>query len=539
MCTLPLLHAVICSLAGAMTMQSAPESAPPATTAAPHRLDGSFDDWNALDRVPTKFDSAGDAVDGAPDVTTVSLASDPHWLWIYITLAQPMTLQGLDRPLTLLFDVDGLKTTGAQGGSMPGAELAVIFSPSELDLRESGESTATETPRRKSEGAHGEGVVVRSLNGDGTLGARVSSESVGLGMAPAFASTKFEIRLARTPTQFAGFSAAVRVVSLRLTPPDRVDLIEETEASRTLLVPRSPVDSAKADASAVARPPESMRLVSWNAELGALFRNAEPFGATLKSLDPDVILWQELGKDATAASLAEWMNTHVPSAGAPWQAIVSGGDLRTGVAAKGELKNAPFLDGLQRSTPKGDRPVRITGALLDVNGSSFLLASLHLKCCGRYRSSEDESRAGEAAAIRTALQQAQEKLATEGRPAAFTLVAGDFNLVGDRSVLTNIGAGLDAGRADLAIVDAYQLDGSTNATWRSAGNQFVPSRLDWMLFSDHSLDVQKAFVFSTDDLSPDAVAQLALPASALGEASDHQPVVVDVVLRPPAPAERP
>ncbi|MDZ4754264.1 MAG: endonuclease/exonuclease/phosphatase family protein [Phycisphaerae bacterium] len=525
MCTLPpfLVHAAVCFLAGATTMQSAPPPAP----AVPHRLDGSFDDWSSLDRVATKYDREGDAAAGAADVTTVSLASDPHWLWIYITLAQPMTLQGLDQPMMLLIDVDAMESTGAQGGPMVGAEFAVIFSPSEQDRRDSGDSTVAANPRRISQGAHGEGVVVRRLQDDGTLGDRISSESVGLGMAPAFASTKFEIRLARSATHFAGFSAAARVVSLRLTPPDRVDLIEETEVSRTLLVPRSPVDVPKADASSVARPPDTMRLISWNAEFGALFKNPEPFGATLKSLDPDVVLWQELGKDATAASLTEWMNARVPSAGAPWKAIVSGGDLRTGIAAKGALTNAPFLDGLQRSTPKGNRPVRITGALLDVNGSPFLLASLHLKCCGRYQSSEDDTRTAEAAAIRDALRQAQEKLAAEGRPAAFTIVAGDFNLVGDRSVLTKIGAG-----ADLAIVDAYQLDGTTNATWRSAGNQFVPSRLDWMLFSNHSLDVQKSFVFSTEDLATDAVTQLALPASALGEASDHQPIVVDVVLRP-------
>ncbi len=515
----------------ALAFQAPPAAVQPTATAAPlpHRLDGVFDDWKALDPVATRHDKTGEAGIGT-DIQTVSLASDDRDFWLFVEFAQPLTLQGLDKPLVLLVDTDGSPKSGAQQGRLPGADLAIICSPSPGDVRKNPNKSGPPPSKE-----HGQGVQIRVVREDGSFGDIVRAADVGLGIAPAHASRRFEFRLPRGPERFNGMTAAVQVAVVEKLPDGGEQYPDTIETARCLIGPRAAAEAPKVEAPSVARAEgTTLRVVSWNAEAGGLFKTPEPFAATLNAIGPDVVLFQELGGKATAEELAAWMNTNVGStngtaggASGSWQAIVSGGDLRTGVVARRPLKNAPFLDGVKRESPKGDRPVRVVGAVLDLDGQSILLASLHLKCCGRLASSEDETRLAEAAAIHDALRQATEK-----SPFAAIIVGGDFNLVGEPSVIDRISAGLDGDGSPLDPVDALQLNGIANATWRSADESFVPGRLDWMLVSGASARVARSFVFNTDDLSAQAIAALALPASALKEPSDHMPVVTDFILVP-------
>ncbi|MFO0828378.1 MAG: endonuclease/exonuclease/phosphatase family protein [Phycisphaerales bacterium] len=502
----------------ALALQSpaaAPRAVPPNVV---HRLDGKFDDWATLDPVATRRDKLGDAR-GVPDIITASLASDDRSVWLMLEFAQQATLQGLDKPLVLLFDADGDPKTGAQTGRFVGADLVVVCSPDPADVPAS--SGAKGPPAAKD---HGEGVLARRMNQDGSLGEIVPLEALGLGIAPSHASRQFEFRFQRSPQWFDGRSCGVLIAFREALPDGSVQWPDEVDPVRGLLPPRASSEPAKAPATSIARADgATLRVASWNAELGAIFKNPEPFGATLKAIAPDVVLFQELGAKATADELASWMNTNV---GGDWHALVSGGDLRVGIVARRPLVNAPFLDGVQRKTPKGDRPVRVIGGLLDVDGQQLLLTSLHLKCCGRFESSEDETRLSEAETIHDAIRSACAK-----QPVAGIVVAGDFNLVGTPSVLDRTAAGLDLDGSELDRVDAYQIDGMNNATWRSTGDRFVPGRLDWGFVSGASIDVLKSFVFSAEDLAQDAVAALSLPASALKEPSDHQPLVMDLKLK--------
>lgn len=525
-----------------------PNEPPPASTGKPaveRKLDGMFDDWSVLDPVATRRDETNDAAHGAADLVTLSLASDQRSFWIALEFASEVTLQGLNQPLTLFIDADSPKV-GAASGPLPGADFAIIFSPTD---RERGSDRSKQPGNRRAK-SYGEGVVVRTLNAQGHYDATIPAAELGLGMAPSHASRFFEIRLDRTDARFADLTGSVRAASLVPFPIDekdeskglRVETGEDTSVVRSLLVPRLREPSAKAEATAVAKSaPAALRVVSWNAELGAPFKNPEPFATTLKALQPDVILWQELGKEPTAESLAAWMNQHVGGDGSPWTAVVSGGDLRTAVVARTPLAVAPFLDGLQRETDKGARDVRVAGALLDPDGAGpsgpILFASLHLKCCGRYASDEDRTREAEAKAIREAIVKATASLLASGTPLAGIVIGGDFNLVGTREILDRVGDGLDRDGGPLDVALPYQLDGLTNSTWRSTGNEFLPGRLDWILTSGASLTTVKSFVFSTEDLSPAAIATLGLSKDALKEPSDHQPVVVDLL--PQAPVQRP
>lgn len=536
------------TLAAGQTPPSRPPNAAPASTPAstlaPKLLDGEFDDWKTLSIISTTRDGL-DALGGAPELLTVSLDCDLDSLWVYLEFRDEINLQALDHPLFLFVDAD-VPQQGASGGVLPGADFVIIFSPTDDERAagaakdaKSGKDAASSGPPRAKD--HGQGVLVRRLLPDGSMGDSVDPRLIGLGMAPAHASRTFELHLDRGPTSFAGKSGSVRTAFLaKNAATGAVEALEIADPTRILLTPRPsdrPVAAPTVSADAVARGPDAaLRVVTWNAELGALFDHPEAFAATISALRPDVVLWQELGKKATAESLAAWMNEHVRGDGPPWQAIVSGGDLRTGIVARTALAPAPFLDGLTWTAAKGRRDVRVAGAILERDGRRTLLASLHLKCCGRIGSSEDETRMGESKAIHDAIASATAKLAEAGTPLSGILVAGDFNLVGAVTPLRTTAAGIDLDGSDLDIVPAFHLDGRTNATWRSAGNDFLPGRLDWMLLSGSSMRVARTFVFSAEDLSTAAVAALSLPPSALKEPSDHRPVVADVTFSAAAPA---
>lgn len=523
------LHAALVAVALGAPLPQTPASSP--QPPVQRRLDGAFDDWARLDPASTKQDRVGET-GTAPDVRAVSIASDSDAVWILFEFAKPLTLQGLDVPISIAIDADGDERSGGPYLAMKGSDLALILSPL---------PTHTEGGASKARRGHGEGTALHRVNPDGTLGEALPHDVSGIGIAPTHASRLFEIRIPREAAGFTGLTTSAYLVCYREREDKGVDLLEEVPIVRALLAPRggpsAPRRLSAADtASAIARHPDAtLRVASWNAERGALFEAPEPFAATLRALGADVVLFQELGPKVTSEELASWMRTHV--GGDTWNAVVSGGDLRVGIAARGELANASFLDGVKRGSAGEERPIRVHGATMTVDGKPILLVTLHLKCCGRLGSSEDDVRAAEVEAIHAAVRDSAAKAGY-----AAIVVAGDFNLVGDPSSLGRIGHGLDLDGSGLDVVNAYQLDGVTNATWRSGGAAFVPGRLDFALVSGASVDVLRSFVFSPEDLASDAVQALALPRSALEEPSDHLPIVFDLRLRSPtspAPASAP
>jgi hypothetical protein len=77
------------------------------------------------------------------------------------------------------------------------------------------------------------------------------------------------------------------------------------------------------------------------------------------------------------------------------------------------------------------------------------------------------------------------------------------------------------------------LDRATNATWRDRDQPFVPGRLDFLLFADSSLILQRADVIDTRDLDPGALADRRLKADDSSDISDHLPVIADLAWRTP------
>ncbi len=156
---------------------------------------------------------------------------------------------------------------------------------------------------------------------------------------------------------------------------------------------------------------------------------------------------------------------------------------------------------------------------------------MHLTCCGRPGDTRDQKRQIEVESIRAALQATLPPDPTLG-----VIVVGDFNLVGERYPLDLMADGLDRDGSMAEIAPMMQLDGRTNATWADPGQPFAPGRLDYLVYSDSSLDLQGSFVLDCRDLGSAALARYGLSADTTAEASDHLPLVADFAWRSPKAA---
>lgn len=477
----------------------------PASTANPPCLDGVPSEWAGIPATAT--DPRGDSTAGSLDLGEVILLETPDALWMRLEFAgEPVNIQSLpdERSIEVLIDADASAKTGSVRGGFEGADLLLRFSP---------QGEGVERP--------GRGAMVEVLDPDvlapGRRDRTPSPASVGLGMAPSTASTWIELRV---PRAVRGGAMGIRFgdearLTARIVGKDGAVLDDGATAThRFAMKPDAPVRVVEAIADA---PESEPRVLSWNVERGSIFKNPEPFAEVLRALEPDVLLLQELDETATAESVAAWLDERTPVEGG-WKAVVSGGDLRVAVAAPG-LEPVPSLAKVSREGPSGSRPVRAIGAVSELGGRRLLAVSVHLKCCGSIGSSEDRTREAEVKAIGEAIRLAVERAASGGRAIDGIVIGGDFNLVGGSAVLELACEGLDLDGSPLAAADLFTLDRLSNLTWRDEGSEFLPGRLDFLLFADSRLRIARGAV-----VDPVSV----LPANVRGKApSDHLPIVAD------------
>lgn len=541
--TLPRHVRPLSAVALCMTLGGSVAAAGEATS--PRILDGRFDDWT--NQAPALVDPA-DAARAPIDIGAVWVADDAAALHIALELGREVNLQNLDGMLHLLVDADGKAATGETQFGLPGTDVIITFSAA----------------HPKSPDRPGRGVGVRRV-GTGA-GAASSPYDLGIAFAPTAAARRAEIVIPRGsfnggPDLLAGERCAFKFVFVGAdgTLRDETDVI--THRFGSAAGASVPADLAQ---DLLARRGETLRVVSWNVERGALIKSPEAFARVLRALEPDVILLQELTNNESAAQITAWLEEHLASPArvegttsvptpspTGWQVVFGsgGGDLRTAVASKRRMEPAAGLETVAWNDSKegtggragGRRDVRFSGGVVEFGGRHVLFGSTHLKCCGSIDSEEDLVRIEEVQALRTAFR-GYEGFNAVGASAAprdkATLVdafvlGGDFNLVGSFDPLDLLIEGLDRDGTNLAIADALQLDRRSNSTWEDPGQPFTPGRLDYMVFTDSTLDAVGAFVLDTRDLLPQHLSAHGLRAADTGEASDHLPLVVDFAWRAP------
>lgn len=479
-----------------------------ACAAPPIVLDGCFDDWGDIEPVLVDpFDAPHQAV----DFHAIKITHDHEYVYFKVDFGGEVTPQGLPGQVQLLLDVDGNSETGETEMHMEGVDLVL-----EMTRR---------SERR--EGEPGGGIGLRSTTYQPTEEeTQLSPYDLDFVMAPTYATRRYEFRMERrvtlphSPTTFSGERFRAKFVFLNW---DGV-LTEETDTFTYELTPTSPTRMDQPTDPLARSRIAHFRIVSWNAEHGSMIRNPDPFARVLRALKPDIILLQELTDENTASQIEAFLNEHLAGTNQhPWSVVFGrgGGSLRTAVASRHPIGRVRSLDLLPYPNQL-DRHVRISGALIAINDRTLLTVSVHLKCCGRLDSREDNQRRQEVRLINKAVNQVLATHEVDG-----VIIGGDLNLVGAREPKRILMRDIDVDGSELNAVNAMQLSGRKNATWSERGSAFTPGRLDFLLYGDATLTPERSFVLDSTDLTPRWLEAHDILVTDTIEASDHYPVVAD------------
>ena len=470
-------------------------------------MDGLFDDWKGDEIL---LDDSGDARDAELDIGTLHMRSDDQFIHLLIGLNRELNVQRLDGTLELLVNGDGNSDTGIQQHGMPGVDLNVHFSPEDLNKPEADNmgvtvSSTTYAPSDPSDFIH--------------------HTDIGFLLAPTYANDRIECRINRkttlpeTPPLFQGQSISIKLV---LIDGDR-NVSDETDIVSHLLSRVEPPEKSTVFVEHLPpTPADAFRVMTWNVANGSILEKPDLYSKILTLLNPDIFLFEEVKADS-AEKLGAFLSDRISKPGDSWQVIFGkgGGPNRCVIASRLPIEPVDSLESIAYPD-RPDRSVRTAGGIVTVNGRRVLIAPLHLKCCGRIDSWEDQKRRQEVTLINHAVKEAKNLLEFDA-----VVMGGDLNLVGGYPPITLLGADLDFDQSGLSILDPYHLQGRTNTTWASSTERFVPGRLDFLLYSDSSLSPALSFVFDTADFSGQWLTGHSLARDASITASDHFPVIAD------------
>ncbi|MEE8447448.1 MAG: endonuclease/exonuclease/phosphatase family protein [Gemmatimonadota bacterium] len=533
---LPVVAGAVLLLAGPLAAQG------------PIVLDGRFVEW---DSATVTIPDAAYAPGAEAGFRVVKASHDDGAVYLLLDLGRPLNVQSLDGSVSILFDADGDPFTGSALHGLQGVDLVVDLPPPYPIVGGppgigAGVRLATDRSSTGADAGAADGPA------DGAF-SRHDSYHVGLSFAPKYASRFVELRIDRGPgplrgigpaggvTLFAGDRYTAKLLfmgsdgSVRQgTPPFAYELVGGR--------PRPP-NAGEEDPLARA-PGTSFRVLAWNVSRGNLLDRKDRFARVLAAARPDIILLDEAPAGA-AEEIADFLSGLPGPDGEDWHLLYgeAGGPQRSVIAsgrpviAVHELEEISYPDSLferlnrlaGRSRPQGfagpEAGLPALGGIVELEDARLLVVTLDLQCCGNGTETVEEYlRQVEVAAIHEALTEA---LARHGGGVDAVIVAGDFNLVGSREPLEAMLRGVDVDGSGLAVAEALQLDGLSNATWDGGAGPFPPARLDFMLFGDASLRLERAFVLDTRDLTGEWLDHHGLRAEDTERASDHLPVVAD------------
>ncbi len=445
-------------------------------------VDGRWHDWRS---VPV---AAGSALplDGEESFGRLWVTNDQDRLLVRFEAGREISLQS-GNSLELCLDIDHNPETGASLNSM-GADFCWSFG----DRR---------------------GSMV------GVAGA-LEHQQIGLVSAPTVTSRTFELSLDRQAQPGGKPLFPSDTVSLLLTDgsdflPAEPGGLRYVMSGRTSPVYRAlPLGRYR---------PEHLRILSYN--LNDHLKEPYRFpalGRILQAIAPDVILLQEIRSTATAEA-TELLRGMLPNEQRSWRSVKVGGEHSVIIS--------PFE--ILRADSLGE-----SGAvLLDVAPGKpveqLLVVVLSAPCCN-----EHAWREREIAKIMDFLADAR----TPGGeidliPGTPMLLMGDANLVGPGRQLRTLLYGLESppGRQlpdwdGTAFTDLRPLHSHAPEAYTWFGDDFPPGRLDYVIYSDASLEVGNNYVLHTVEMPAEELAGYGLERDDTVTVSDHLPLVVDLVL---------
>lgn len=456
-------------------------------------LDEDFSDWD------TSLASYSDGVDTPGiDLLDMQVTNDDQFLFIKWTMDTELDITDniIPHDLRLSIDADDNPATGWSEQTGYGTELTIHF----RDLY------AWFDPPSQSD--------------------QVSFDKIQLRVLPTVSATTFELAIGRdVQPNGVDYLFSAPTIRVLLKEFNNGDAMPNDGTVFSYTFDETPVDSLvptdlhKAD-------PGHIRVVAYNVLSNGLINagRVDNFESVVTALSPDIIGYSECGGTSIAQAKG-LMDLWLPLGTVDGWYVDQAGDRIT--CSKWPITSTWSLS---NQFP----------ALIDlpaIYGTDLLLTNAHLSCCG-----SDGARQNQADAYCEFILDAKSPGGVIDLPPFTPFVyIGDLNLVGFSQQLTTLITGdiqntgvygpagaLDWDGTDVTDPVAVQSDKRMAYTWRDdSDGDYPPGRLDFQIFSDAAISMEKAFALQTEVMLPARLATYGLDSFDTGDASDHFPVVVD------------
>ena len=460
----------------------------------PINIDGQFHDWDNVEIAYS--DMEGDGM--SADFGNVKITYDMEFLFIYFNFHNGEYLMQDWNAFHLYIDADNNASTGFDFHGI-GAELDWTF-------------------------GQREGVFY--INGGSET---IWQNDLTLRIGPTITSTEFEIAISRE-------SDVLTLNESQVLAEGKIMIAEALPNSDT--VPNEDGGiyfSIGEDTVPLADPiplerkhEDDIRIVTYNTwNDGFLDEERQPhFKRIIQALDPDVIALQEHWDwDEIDDIIQSWFPDE------QWHASWTHRDMVV-------LSRFSIIDDASLISSG-----RTMCALLDTEeelGKNLLIVNSHLSCCGNNEDRQQQ--------VDEFLSVWREWISNENGP--FNLEdetpfvhVGDFNFVGYRQQVETIRIGdiVDENEYgedflpdwdNTAVVDLFSRHTHKRMgyTWRSDGSSFNPGKLDYIFYSDATIDTGRHFTLNTLAMEEATLMEYGLEWDDTQEASDHLPRVFDITL---------
>jgi len=485
-------------------------------------VDGEFADWGAIPRLAT--DPMGDFGDGKTDFVGLSAANDERFLVVNleaVPLSNPdeayeFGLQvGGYRDIRLMLDTDNDPATGLEVHGI-GAELVWEFGARQGTF----------------------------YGPSGTV--HIYHEHIGLVIAPAMNSTRWEIALDRSALP-DGYTPLFPGPTVNVVFDDAygMDVMPDADGGVTYDFDDTPLDPLPS--ISLAREDDThLRLLTHNVLHGSPFEAGRKpyYRRILNAVRPDIIAFQEIW-DQSARLTKALVEDLLPLPGADrWYAE----KVENGIVL---VSRFPISEHFQIPGASNDDG---NGAfILDLSPDyecELLVINAHLPCCF-----SDPERQKEADILMAFLRdaKAQSGVLHLEQDTPF-IITGDMNLVGSRrqlvtlltgDIATNDNGGWQHGDDFQPDWDGSDLEQAfprlthrpMKFTWYNDLDPYCPGKLDYVIYSGSVLDLANTFVAFTPAMPAETLAEYGLYPEDTVYASDHLPVVADFAIPVVTPPE--
>ncbi|MDB9854237.1 T9SS type A sorting domain-containing protein [Candidatus Marinimicrobia bacterium] len=458
-------------------------------------IDGLFNDWG---NVPVAYqDIDNDHVDA--DYSTLKITYDSEFLFIYINFHENEYLMQNWNDFHVYIDSDNDQSTGNLIRGV-GADLIWSFG-----------------------GRSGK----QYINGQEST---VYQKDLTLRIAPTVTSSEFEIAIARGSSPLTLNNQQImtqgKIVFSELEDgtgdfiPDELGGVSFSIGEDFIIGPE-PITIERLNES-------DLRVVSYNTlNEGILDSDRQDhFKRILQTIDPDIIALQEHSDwDEIHDIIQSWFPQE------QWYASWTYRDLV--ILSRFQIIHDANIISSERTM----------AALLDTEdelGKNLLIFNSHLSCCDNDEGRQEQ--VDEFSSVwRNWVQNGNGPFELEyGTP---FIHLGDFNYVGYNQQVETIKTGDIINENDFgvdflpdwdstAIIDLFsrQTHKRMGYTWRNDGSSFNPGKLDYIFYSDASIDTGKHYILNTLAIDQTDLDNYNLQLDDTQEASDHLPLVFDIII---------